>query len=102
MSQAERGATGLLLIEVVAPEVGVAVGMSWRTLDRGFKEHFGIGPKRYLLNLRLTQARRALKSAGEGTKVVDVANEWGFWHMGDFAREYRQLFGELPGQSLAR
>lgn len=84
------------------PEVCVSVGLSWRSLDRAFKECFGIGPKRYLLNLRLIKARRALKCAAEGAKVVDIANDWGFWHMGDFAREYRLMFGELPTKTLAK
>jgi AraC-like DNA-binding protein len=80
----------------------VATDLSWRSLDRAFCEHFGIGPKRYLLNLRLTQVRRQLKSAPPDTKVVDIANDWGFWHIGDFAREYRNMFGELPSESLWR
>jgi len=29
-----------------------------------------------------------------------VANAWGFWHMGQFARDYRRLFGELPSDTL--
>jgi AraC family ethanolamine operon transcriptional activator len=62
----------------------------------------GIGPKRYLLNLRLTQARRQLKIAPPNAKVADIANDWGFWHMGHFAREYRKMFCELPAESLTR
>ena len=84
------------------PDICTATGLSWRSLDRAFKECFGIGPKRYLLNLRLTQVRRQLKSAPPRTKVVDMANDWGFWHMGDFAREYRKIFCESPAESLAR
>ena len=84
------------------PDICSASGLSWRSLNRAFKESFGIGPKRYLLNLRLTQARRQLKSAQPGTKVVDIANDWGFWHMGDFARQYRKIFCEPPAESLAR
>jgi len=84
------------------PDICAATGLSWRSLDRAFKECFGIGPKRYLLNLRLTQVRRQLKSAPPRTKVVDIANDWGFWHMGDFAREYRKIFCESPAESLAR
>jgi len=34
--------------------------------------------------------------------VVDIANDWGFWHMGHFAREYRKMFCELPAESLTR
>jgi AraC family ethanolamine operon transcriptional activator len=84
------------------PDICVATGLSWRSLDRTFKECFGIGPKRYLLNLRLIQARRQLKSAPPSTKVVDVANDLGFWHMGDFAREYRKMFCELPTETVTR
>ncbi|MCK5375915.1 MAG: helix-turn-helix domain-containing protein, partial [Acidobacteria bacterium] len=32
--------------------------------------------------------------------VTDVANNWGFWHMGQFAADYRKMFGELPSQTL--
>ena len=84
------------------PDICAATGLSWRSLDRAFKECLGIGPKRYLLNLRLTQARRQIKSAPPRTRVVDIANDWGFWHMGDFAREYRKMFCESPAQSLTR
>ena len=84
------------------PDICAATGLSWRSLDRAFKECLGIGPKRYLLNLRLTQARRQLKSAPPRTRVVDIANDWGFWHMGDFAREYRKMFCESPAESLTR
>jgi AraC-like DNA-binding protein len=84
------------------PDICAATNLSSRSLDRAFKECIGIGPKRYLLNLRLTQVRRQLKSASPRTKVVDIANDWGFWHMGDFAREYRTMFRELPAESLTR
>jgi len=84
------------------PDICAATGLSWRSLDRAFKECLGIGPKRYLLNLRLTQVRRQLKSAPPRTKVVDIANDWGFWHMGDFARKYREMFCESPSESLTR
>lgn len=84
------------------PDICAATGLSWRSLDRAFKECLGIGPKRYLLNLRLTQARRQLKIAPPNTKVAEIANDWGFWHMGHFAREYRKMFCELPAESLTR
>jgi len=84
------------------PDICAATNLSWRSLDRAFKECLGVGPKRYLLNLRLAQVRRQLKSAPPRTKVVDIANDWGFWHMGDFAREYRKMFGEAPAESLTR
>ena len=30
---------------------------------------------------------------------ANVAHRWGFWHMGQFARDYRRLFGELPSET---
>ncbi len=84
------------------PDICDASNLSWRSLDRAFKESFGIGPKRYLLNLRLRTVQRKLKSAPPNTKIADVANSLGFWHMGDFAREYRKMFYELPAETLIR
>ena len=82
-------------------DICFAVDISPRSLNRAFNEHFGIGPKRYLLNLRLLNVRRQLRNTSDDlTTVADIANEWEFWHMGDFAREYRQFFGEYPAESL--
>jgi AraC-like DNA-binding protein len=75
-------------------------GVSAPSLYRGFMERFGIGPKQYLHVRRLAGARRALRSAPPDARVVDIANGWGFWHMGRFAAEYRRQFGELPSRTL--
>lgn len=77
-----------------------ACGASWRTLDRGFKERFGHGPKAYYIRLRLNAVRRELLASSPTQIVVEVANRHGFWHMGQFARDYRCFFGELPSQTL--
>jgi AraC-like DNA-binding protein len=75
-------------------------GASWRTLTRGFRERFGIGPKAYFNRLRLCRVRSALLQGWADTSVADAANAWGFWHMGQFARDYRRMFGELPSDTL--
>jgi AraC family transcriptional regulator, ethanolamine operon transcriptional activator len=31
-----------------------------------------------------------------------LAIEWGFLHMGHFSRNYRDLFGETPSETLMR
>jgi AraC family ethanolamine operon transcriptional activator len=79
-----------------------AVQVPWRTLDRGFKEYFGIGPKAYVNRLRLVRVRSALLQMRNGASIADVANAWGFWHMGQFARDYFRMFGELPSDTLAQ
>lgn len=80
-------------------EICTYSGVSWRTLDRSFREAFGIGPKRYFIYQRLGRVRRALLDPSPHETIASVANQWGFWHMGKFAGDYRRLFGELPSQT---
>ena len=47
-------------------------------------------------------AQEAIRAADETEGVADIANGWGFWHMGQFAADYRRQFGELPSETLAR
>jgi AraC family ethanolamine operon transcriptional activator len=78
-------------------------GASERTLRYGFLDRYGVSPKAYLQSIRLNGVRRKLRQADPAsTKVVDIANYWGFWHMGKFAADYRRLFGELPSETMNR
>ncbi|RLE27207.1 MAG: hypothetical protein DRJ61_17670 [Acidobacteria bacterium] len=81
-------------------ELSKESGASVRTLRRGFQERFGVSPKAYLLAQRLGGARRDLRSANQPQLITDVANSWGFWHMGQFAADYRAMFQELPSETL--
>lgn len=74
-------------------------GVTWRTLGRAFQERFGIGPKAYQTRLRLSRVRSDIVLQGQDGLVSDVANKWGFWHMGKFAQDYKALFGELPSET---
>ncbi len=77
--------------------------ISERTLLRLFHERFGISPKAYLTRLRLCKVRRELRQAVPcEVKIADTANNWGFWHMGQFASDYKRFFGELPSTTLER
>ncbi len=80
-----------------------AAGVSQRTLEYAFNERFGLTPKAFLLTYRLNLVRKELhNSDSSGTKVVDIANDYGFWHMGRFAAQYCRLFQELPSETLRR
>jgi AraC family ethanolamine operon transcriptional activator len=48
---------------------------------------------------RLINAVRKQLRSGTVQKVVDATNAW-VWHMGQFAADYRKLFGELPSETL--
>lgn len=77
-------------------------GVSRRTLEYAFMERFGMSPDRYLKTIRLNGVHKELKKADTSEVIIsDVANEWGFWHMGQFAADYRRLFGELPSETLS-
>lgn len=83
-------------------EICRASGASWKTLERAFLEKFDMGPKAYYLRLRLNRARHDLLLSPPTAHVADIANLYGFWHLGQFARDYRGHFGELPSETLAR
>ena len=73
---------------------------SLSTLKRVFLAEFGMTPKTYIRVRCLSAVRDMLAHSPPGTRVADVANKWGFWHMGQFARDYRVMFGELPSSTL--
>ena len=75
---------------------------SLSTLNRAFMDEFGVSPKVYMRAHRLAGAQRALINASPGDKITDIGNDWGFWHMGMFASDYKKQFGELPSATLQR
>lgn len=78
-------------------------GMKERTLRNAFEKYLSMPPKVYIQILRLELVRRDLSSAGGcDTRIADIANRWGFWHMGQFASDYRRRFGELPSATMDR
>ena len=84
---------------VTVRDICIENGIALRTLNRAFNERFGIGPKAYVNRQRLSAVRAELLRSPPETRVTNIANRWGFWHMGQFANDYRNLFGELPSQT---
>lgn len=83
-------------------ELCQAARVSERTLQYSFLEYFGVTPKTYLKAIRLNGVRKSLRRADPATTTVtEVAGQWGFWHMGQFAADYRKQFDELPSQTLS-
>lgn len=79
-----------------------AAGVSWRTLNYVFRSIFGVTPKEYLQATRLDGVRKGLRRMGPDETISDIANSWGFWHLGQFAADYKRQFGELPSEMLRR
>ena len=76
------------------------IGTSRRKLNYSFQDVLGTTPVKYLRALRLNGVRRGLRDAAKGVTVQDVAAHWGFWHLGQFAQDYKRLFDELPSTTL--
>lgn len=77
----------------------VALRVSRRTLQAAFQKVLGLSPATWLRTQRLAGAHRALRDA---RSVAEAATQWGFWHLGLFARDYKRQFGCLPSQDLRR
>ena len=75
--------------------------VSERGLQVLFKSQLGMTPKAYLTGRRLSGVHRTLwRCDPASSSVSDVINDWGYWHMGNFAAYYRKMFGELPSETL--
>jgi AraC family ethanolamine operon transcriptional activator len=76
--------------------------VSRRTLQYSFETILGINPLRFLRITRLNSIRRELKSTSLMIPISVIAANWGIWHLGQFAKDYKQLFGENPSDTRTR
>ena len=77
------------------------------TISQSCREQIGIGPMALLKQIRLQQVQHVLRHREQRQilacdTVQEVANHFGFHSRNHFARDYRNLFGEAPRQTLAR
>lgn len=79
------------------------LGVSPAALSDAFRGTLAMSPHRYLKLRRLNMVRAALLQPDGGPILVkSVALSHGFWHLGQFARDYREAFGETPSETLSR
>jgi AraC-like DNA-binding protein len=82
-------------------DIAAAVGISVRSLQEGFRRYLDTTPTARLREVRLVGIRAELATADPARATVSsVAAAWGFWHLGRFARLYRDRWGELPSDTL--
>ena len=79
-----------------------AAGMSERRVRQAFHECYGMSPTAML---RIEALRGVHRSLLDGPPTRDAvsraASDFGFWHLGRFAGQYRALFGESPSATLS-
>lgn len=71
-----------------------------RTLYWNFKRHVGLTPYRTYLNIKLSRTRLDILKYGNRLSITQIASRHGFIHLGRFSSQYKQLFGELPRQTM--
>ena|SRR5438105_2536363 len=86
---------------VTVHELCGQLGASRRALQDCFRRSMDLTPKAYLRAFGLNAARRELRRADSPCATVsDAATRHGFWHLSQFATDYRRMFGELPSETL--
>ncbi|MGJ5208630.1 AraC family transcriptional regulator [Bradyrhizobium sp. HKCCYLR20261] len=106
LPQAVRRARDLLDAQATEPldlnELAVAAGVGIRALQGGFRRHFGMSISDMLLDIRLARLNAQLMTAAPEARIIDLAFELGFTHLGRMAGAYREKFGETPSATLQR
>lgn len=72
-------------------------GVSVRSLQAGFRANAAMTPMRYLREVRLSRVHVDLRYDGTAT-VAQIANRWGFTHLGRFAAAYASRYGAPPSR----
>lgn len=85
---------------IYSEEIARKLGLSVRTMHDVVRRYRGMSLHRYLRLRRLWLVRRRLLAGADSVKAVALA--FGFWHLSDFSRSYRDQFGETPSQTLER
>ncbi|MDV2998173.1 MAG: HTH-type transcriptional activator RhaR [Chroococcidiopsis sp. SAG 2025] len=79
-------------------ELAALVGVSDRTLRRGFRELFGTTVFGYLTQMRMEKAEQFLRESN--MTVAEVANLVGYTHLGHFAAAFKRQYGITPRECL--
>jgi AraC family ethanolamine operon transcriptional activator len=84
-------------------EICAVLGVSRRSLHRAFADALGIGPSAYLRRRRLAAVRSSLRTPDTASGgVTQAALEQGFYELGQFARGYQKMFGEMPSETMRK
>ena len=75
----------------------VMVGVSERTLLYAFKEKYKVSTSEYIKAHRLNKVKQEIYNT-KGTSISEIAGKYHFWHMGQFAKDFKKQFGALPSE----
>ncbi len=84
------------LLTLSVGDLAAKFGCSRRHLNRLFHQHFGYSVAALRMEMRLLKAVSLLRNPE--TKVINVAEQCGFNHLGLFNTCFKRRFGSSPGQ----
>ena len=83
-------------------ELAARLGVTTRTLRYAFSYALGMSPYQYMIRRRVTMVHDALLDTARPERtVLELLMAHGITHQGEFAGQYRRLFGEAPSQTRA-
>ena len=94
--------SGNLARPISLTEMEEMSGLSARVLQYSFQNTFGMRPKEWLRKERLHAVRALLVKPTRQFKLTSLSYEYCFASPSDFARYYKQEFGELPSETVRR
>jgi len=75
------------------------LNVSQRTLEYAFLEKYKVTPKHYIKAQKLHKVKQdILSDAFRSDPIFQIAGKYGFWHMGQFAADFKNHFGLLPSE----
>ena len=99
-----RDAEQYILKNITEPikiiKIASFLNVSERTLLYAFKNRFDMGPKAFMNILKLNHSYHRLHDEKKITSIAHIARDSGFWHMGQYYKDYKKFFGELPSDTL--
>jgi AraC-like DNA-binding protein len=84
------------LINLSVGELAERFNCSRRHLNRLFHQHFGVSVAALRMEMRMLKAISLLRDAD--VKIINVADQCGFNHLGLFNTCFKRRFGTSPGQ----
>ena len=80
-------------------ELSALTNVSERTLLYAFKEKFNVSPSEYIKAYRLNKVKvEIFEHKGKNISISTIAGKYHFWHMGQFAKDFKKQFGILPSK----
>jgi AraC family ethanolamine operon transcriptional activator len=103
MERVQQQLTGMDMTQpITVTDLCNSVHVSRRTLQYTFETCCGMSPSSFIQKVRLNQVRKALQSPSHSFTVYETAYRFGFYHLGEFAKKYRVLFGESPSDTITK